>query len=84
MQDTTKCDLKATGWQSMEWGHLAHSRDQRWDLLNVVMQLGVPVDAAVILPSSAKSDLFKTDCSMESANQPARSISYAHNSFTAM
>jgi hypothetical protein len=42
MQDATKSDLKETGWQSMEWVHLAQNRDQRRDLLNVVMQLGVP------------------------------------------
>jgi len=61
MQGTTKSDLKATGWESTEWAHLAHNRDQRRDLLNVVMQLGVPVDVAVVLPSPAKVDLFKTD-----------------------
>jgi len=42
MQDTTKSDLKETGWQSMEWVHLAQNKHQRRDLLNVVMQLGVP------------------------------------------
>jgi len=42
MQDTTKSDLKVTGWQSMEWAHLAQNRDQRRDLLNVIVRLGVP------------------------------------------
>jgi hypothetical protein len=61
MQDTTKSDLKEKGWQSMEWTHLAQNRDQRLDLLNVILKLGVPKDAGVAFPSRAKNDLFKPD-----------------------
>jgi hypothetical protein len=42
MQGTTKCDIKDTGWQSMEWDQLAQNGDQLRDLLKVIMRLGVP------------------------------------------
>jgi len=61
MQDTTKSDLKETVWHSMEWTHLAQNRDQRGDLLNVIMRLGVPEDAGIVFPRRAKHYLFQTD-----------------------
>jgi hypothetical protein len=30
------------GWKGVDWMHLAQDRDQRWDLVNTVMNLRVP------------------------------------------
>jgi hypothetical protein len=34
-------DLRMTGWEGMEWIHLALYRDQWWALVNTVMNLQV-------------------------------------------
>jgi hypothetical protein len=35
-------DLKEIGWQVVDWIHLAQNRDQRWDFVQTVMNLGFP------------------------------------------
>jgi hypothetical protein len=40
--DNIKMDLREIGWDSREWIELAQDRDQRWALVNTVMNLQVP------------------------------------------
>jgi hypothetical protein len=40
--DNIKMDLKETGWDGVDWIHLAQDRDQWRALLNNVMNLRVP------------------------------------------
>jgi hypothetical protein len=35
-------DLRETGFESVDWMHLAYYRDQWWALANVVMNLQLP------------------------------------------
>jgi hypothetical protein len=35
-------DLRETGWEGVDWMHLAQDRDQWWAVLNTVMNLQVP------------------------------------------
>jgi hypothetical protein len=35
-------DLKVTGWEGVDWIHLAHDRDQWWTLVNTVINLQAP------------------------------------------
>jgi hypothetical protein len=37
-----RIDLKKTGWEVVEWMHLAQGRDQRRPLVNTVMNVRVP------------------------------------------
>jgi len=30
-------DLRKTGWEGVDWIHLAHDRDQWWALVNTIM-----------------------------------------------
>jgi hypothetical protein len=40
--DVTKTDLGETGWERVDWMHLAQDRDKRRALVNTVMNLRVP------------------------------------------
>jgi hypothetical protein len=35
-------DLRGTGWEGVDWVHLAQDRDQWWAVVNTVMKLQVP------------------------------------------
>jgi hypothetical protein len=35
-------DLREIGWEGVDWMRLAQDRDQRWVLVNTVMNLQVP------------------------------------------
>jgi len=35
-------DLRETGWEGVDWMHLAQNRDQWQELVNMVMNLWVP------------------------------------------
>jgi hypothetical protein len=39
--DNIKIDLRETGWDGMDWIHMAQDRDQWRDLVNTVMNLRV-------------------------------------------
>jgi hypothetical protein len=41
-EDNIKMDLKETGFEDMDWIHLARDRDTWWALVNTVMNLRVP------------------------------------------
>ena len=41
-EDNIKIDLEDIGWRDMDWIDLAWDRDRLQDLVNVVMNLGVP------------------------------------------
>jgi hypothetical protein len=36
-----RMDLRETGWEGVDWMHLAKERDQWWTLVNMVMNLWV-------------------------------------------
>jgi hypothetical protein len=38
-EDNIRVDLGEIGWESVEWIHLAHERDQQWAVVNTVMNL---------------------------------------------
>jgi hypothetical protein len=35
-------DFRETGWEGVDWMHLAKEKDQWWALVNTVMKLPVP------------------------------------------
>jgi hypothetical protein len=37
--EDTEIDLKELGWKGMDWINVAHDRDKRWYLLNMVMHM---------------------------------------------
>jgi len=41
-EDNIRIDLKETGWEGVEWMHLAQDRDQRLALVNILKNLLVP------------------------------------------
>jgi hypothetical protein len=41
-KDNIRIDLRETWWEGVNWIHLAQDRDQRWALVNTVMNLRVP------------------------------------------
>jgi hypothetical protein len=41
-EDNTKMDLRETGWEGVDWMHLAEDRVQGQNLVNMVMNLWVP------------------------------------------
>jgi hypothetical protein len=41
-KDNIKIGLQETGWEGMDWFHLAQDRDKRQDLVNMVMNPQVP------------------------------------------
>jgi len=40
-EDNIRRHLRETGWEGMDWTHLAQDRDQWWDLVNMVMNLHI-------------------------------------------
>jgi hypothetical protein len=47
--DNIKVDLRKIGWDGMDWIELAQDRDQWRDLVNMVMNLWVPIKCGEIL-----------------------------------
>jgi hypothetical protein len=41
-EDNIRMDLKEKGWEGVAWMRLAQDRDQRWALVNTVMNVRVP------------------------------------------
>jgi hypothetical protein len=41
-KNNIKMDLREIGCRGVDWMHLAEGRDQRWALVNTVMNLQVP------------------------------------------
>jgi hypothetical protein len=41
-EDNIRMDLREIGWGSMDWINLAQDRNQKWALVNTVMNLRVP------------------------------------------
>jgi hypothetical protein len=35
-------DFREVGWRCVDWIHLAQGRDQRWAVVNTIMNLGFP------------------------------------------
>jgi hypothetical protein len=50
-EDNIKMDLREIGFGDVDWIHLAQDRDRRWALVNMVMSLRVPQNAANFLTS---------------------------------
>jgi hypothetical protein len=42
-EDSIKMDLRESGWEGVEWIHLAQDRDWWWAVVNAVMNLRVLV-----------------------------------------
>jgi hypothetical protein len=40
-EDNMKVDLREIEWESVDWIHLIQDRDQRWALVNMVLNLWV-------------------------------------------
>jgi hypothetical protein len=40
--DNVKIDIKESGWEGVDWIHLAQDRDQWQALVNIVMDLHIP------------------------------------------
>jgi len=41
-EDNIRTDLRETGWESVDWIHMAQDRVQKWALVDTVMNLRVP------------------------------------------
>jgi hypothetical protein len=41
-EDKMRMDLSEIGWEGVDWSHLVQERDQRWDLVNITMNIWVP------------------------------------------
>jgi len=42
MGHNVRLDLREMGWEGVDWILLAHDRNKRWAVVNVVMNLCVP------------------------------------------
>jgi hypothetical protein len=42
MGNTIRMDLRETGWEGVEWNHLAEDRNQWQAVMNMVIKLQVP------------------------------------------
>jgi hypothetical protein len=42
IEDNIRMDLKETGWEGVDWMHLAQDRDQWWALINNFINLRLP------------------------------------------
>ena len=51
MGDNIKMDLREVGWEGMDWIDLDQNRDRLRALVNAVMNLRVPKNAANVLTS---------------------------------
>jgi len=40
-EDNIRMDLRETEWEGVDWLHLAQDREQRWGLVNTVMNFRV-------------------------------------------
>jgi hypothetical protein len=40
-EDNISMNLRKIGWEDVDWMHLAQDRDQRWAVVNTVMNLWV-------------------------------------------
>lgn len=58
-RDNIKMDLKETGWDGMDWIHLAQDRDQWWTLVNTAMTLRFPQDVAKFFSSSVTGGFLR-------------------------
>jgi len=43
MEGNIRMDLSETEWEGVDWIHLAQDRDQLWAVVNMVMNLWVPI-----------------------------------------
>jgi hypothetical protein len=43
MEGNIRMDLGETEWEGVDWIHLAQDRDQLWTVVNMVMNLWVPI-----------------------------------------
>jgi hypothetical protein len=50
-EDNIKIDFKEIGYEGVDWIHLAQDRDQWWSLVNMVMNLWIPLKAGSFLTS---------------------------------
>jgi hypothetical protein len=50
-EDNIKVDVKETGWESVDYIHVAQDRDNQFALLNMVINLRVPKQAGKLLRS---------------------------------
>jgi hypothetical protein len=50
-KDNIRMDLRAIGWEGVEWMYLAQDRVQWWDFVNTVMNLRVAEKAGNFLTS---------------------------------
>jgi hypothetical protein len=51
-EDNIRMDPRETGWEGVDWMHLAQERNQWRDLLNTVMNLRISLEAGNFLMSS--------------------------------
>jgi hypothetical protein len=49
MRGWNKMDFKETGWESVDWIHMAQDRDQWWDLVNMVTNFPVLAPQSLLL-----------------------------------
>jgi hypothetical protein len=49
MADSIRMDLRETGWEGVDWMHLAQHKDQWQVLVNTIMNLLVPSQAGNFL-----------------------------------
>jgi len=50
-EDNFRMDLKEIGWKGVDWMCVAQDRDQWWSLVNMVMNLCIPLKAGSFLTS---------------------------------
>jgi hypothetical protein len=59
-------DLRETGWEGVDWMHVAQNRGKWRTFVNTVMNLRVPLKAGNILTSLVTTFVFQEGlCSME-------------------
>jgi hypothetical protein len=58
-EDNIKMDHRETGWGGMVWIDLAQDMDQRWALVNTVMELRVPQNVVKFMSSYVTGSFSK-------------------------